>query len=168
MDIIDEIILAEGGEKETNDPSDSGGRTKFGISEKAHPEAWADGDVTRPEARAIYEKVYITAERFNLIKDPFLFHQAVDWGVTSGPDTVARILQQLVGVKVDGAIGPKTIQALEAYPAGTFFGVKVPGSVLLNLAFRDARTLFYAGVAKARPKDLKYILGWLNRTQEFK
>lgn len=167
-DFIDDIIRREGGDKETNDPADSGGRTKYGISERAHPEAWADGDVTHDEARVIYRKTYILAEKFDQIKDEWLRHQVIDFGVPSGPDTAARMLQQVVGVKVDGVIGPKTLEAIENYPAGTLFGVPVPGKVLLNLAFRDARTLFYAALAKKRPKDLKWLLGWIRRAFEFK
>ena len=171
-DIIDEIIRHEDDPNHpgiiTNDPSDSGGRTQYGISERAHPEAWADGKVDIPEARGIYEKVYILAEHFNEIKDEFLRHQVVDYGVPSGPDTATRLLQQIVGVKVDGELGPKTLAAIENYPDGTLFGTPVPGRVLLNLAFRDARTLFYASLTKRRPKDLKFLLGWLRRTQEFK
>lgn len=167
-DIVDDIIRREGGATETNDPSDSGGRTKYGISEKANPEAWADGDVSYAEARQIYEKVYILAERFNTIPSTALLHQVVDHGVMSGPDTAARMLQQAAGTVPDGAIGQKTLDAINAYPAGTLFGFPVPGYVLLNLAFRDARTLHYATIAKKRPKDLKYLLGWLKRVQEFR
>lgn len=167
-DVIDEIIRREGGDTETNDPSDSGGRTKFGISQKAHPEAWADGDVSYPEARQIYEKVYILAEKFNLLQNEFLKHQVIDHGVPSGPDTAARMLQQVVGVKADGQIGPKTLEAIQNYPSGKLFGVEVPGIVLLNLAFRDARMMHYATIAKKRPKDLKFLLGWLRRAMEFK
>jgi lysozyme family protein len=166
-DIIDDIIRREGGSKTTNDPDDSGGRTQYGISERAHPEAWADGKVTYQEARSIYEKIYILAEKFNLLPN-FLKHQVVDHGVPSGPDTVARMLQQVLGVTADGVIGPKTLEAIEKYPGGKLFGIEVPGSVLLNLAFRDARILHYATIAKRRPKDLKYLLGWIKRAQEFK
>jgi len=168
MDTIDEIIRREGEDKETNDPDDSGGRTKYGISEQANPEAWADGDVSYAEARTIYEKVYILAEKFNLIPDETLKHQVIDFGVPSGPDTAARLLQQVVGVPVDGSIGPKTIEAITKYPDGKLFGKPVPGIVLLNLAFRDAREIFYATLAKRRPKDLKFLLGWLKRAQEFR
>lgn len=167
-DIIDDIIRREGGAAETDDPSDSGGRTKYGISEKAHPEAWEDGTVTHEEAKSIYKETYILAEKFDLVVDEKLRHQLVDFGVTSGPDTATRLLQQLVGVKVDGAIGPKTLEAIASYPGGKLFGFEVPGNVLLNLAFRDARQMHYATIAKRRPKDLKYILGWLRRAQEFR
>jgi lysozyme family protein len=167
-DFIDAIIEAEGGDKETNDPDDSGGRTKYGISEEAHPEAWADGDVSYLEAREIYKRVYILAEHFDKIKDVTLQHQVIDFGVPSGPDRAARMLQQVVGVPVDGQIGPKTLEAIENYPAGKLFGVEVPGKVLLNLAFRNARIMYYATLAKKRPKDLKFLLGWINRANEFK
>lgn len=166
-DLIDDIIRREGGDKETNDPADSGGRTKFGISEKANPEAWADGTVTYDEARQIYEKIYILAEHFDKLPE-ILKHQVVDFGVMSGPDAAARLLQQVVGVKADGVIGGNTLEAIKNYPSGKLFGVEVSGIVLLNLAFRDARTLRYATIAKTRPKDLKFLLGWLKRTQEFR
>jgi lysozyme family protein len=166
-DQIDEIIRREGGATETNDPADSGGRTKYGISERAHPEAWADGDVSYSEAREIYQKIYILAEKFD--KLPLnLRHQVVDHGVTSGPDAAARMLQQVLGVTVDGEIGQKTLESIENYPSGMLFGVDIPGHVMLNLAFRDARIIQYATIAKRRPKDLRFILGWLKRVMEFK
>lgn len=34
------------------------GRARFGITERSHPEAWRDGDVTRQEAVAIYKREY--------------------------------------------------------------------------------------------------------------
>ena len=167
-DIIDDVIRREGGETATNDPADSGGRTQYGISEKAHPEAWADGKVTYAEARNIYEKVYILAEHFNLITDVSLLHQVVDFGVLHGADSATRLLQQLVGVKVDGELGPKTLAAIDSYPTGKLFGADVSGKVLLNLAFRDARIMRDATIVKANPKNLKFLLGWLRRAQEFK
>ena len=53
-DLIDDIIDREGGSTLTNDPTDKGGRTKYGISEKSNPEAWKDGDVWRAQAPDIY------------------------------------------------------------------------------------------------------------------
>lgn len=34
------------------------GRARYGITERSHPEAWADGDVTEAEAKAIYQRDY--------------------------------------------------------------------------------------------------------------
>lgn len=171
-DQIDQIISRETGGASDGaphlDPDDPGGRTQYGISERSFPEAWKDGQVTYDEARSIYQKVFILKDHFEDINDIVLQHQVVDFGVTAGPDTAAKLLQQLLGVSVDGQIGPQTLAAIANYPAGTLFGVSVPGSVLLNLAFRDARVMFYARDAKRAPKMLKDLLGWLKRTFEFK
>lgn len=150
----------------TNDPADSGGRTQWGITEKDNPDLWADGVVTKDEARARYIQRYVLP--FQGIEDPHLLHQVVDWGVMSGPKTVIKILQQLVGVKADGVLGPVSLKAINFPPPGQLFGYFLPGRVALALAVRDARVIFMATLAKRRPKDLKFLLGWLHRTQEFK
>lgn len=161
-DFIDEIIEREGGSRETNDPADAGGRTKYGISERGNPDLWANGPPTYEAARKRFCERYVLP--FHGITDAHLVEQLVDWGVTSGPATVVRILQQLVGVESDGKIGFKTLAKIASYPAGALFGTPVPGNVLLNLAVRDARAIHYAGACKARPVNLKFILGWLKRT----
>ena len=164
--LITDIEHREGDAQVTNDPADSGGRTKFGISERAHPEAWADGDVTEAEARDIYAHDYVRP--FRGIPEGALLHQLVDLGVTSGPDTSIKVLQHTLGVTADGIIGPKTLAAIAAYPAGSLFGTPVPGEVMLNLAIRDARTMFYIAITKRFPKNLRFIAGWVKRTFEFK
>lgn len=163
---VDDIIRREGGATTTDDPDDSGGKTQFGISEQSYPEAWADGKVTRDEARAIYLRDFVLP--FEGIEDITLLHQLVDMGVPSSPKQAIKTLQQIVGAEIDGELGPQTLGKIKSFPGGKLFGLDVPGSVLLNLAFRDARTLFYAALAKRRPKDLKFLLGWIRRTQEFK
>jgi len=165
-DFIDDIIVREGGARETNDPADAGGRTKYGISERANPDLWKDGPPTYAQARQRFAERYVLP--FKGITDPHLLEQLADWGVTSGPERVAKILQQLVGAQIDGAIGPATLNRVGTYPNGELFGYSVPGSVLLNLAVRDARAMHYAGITKARPSNLKFVLGWLNRTFNFK
>lgn len=162
---LDEI-RREGGDKETDDPSDSGGRTKYGIAEASNPDLWKNGPPTEAQAIDRFEERYI--KPFEGIRDTGLLHQLVDFAVTAGVEPVTKILQQLVGVTADGQLGPKTIQAIEAFPQGTLFGVPVPGFVLLNLAVRDARVLFYAGISKRWPKNLRFLLGWMKRAFEFK
>lgn len=105
---------------------------------------------------------------FQGILDPVLLHQLVDWSRDAGPGTVIKILQQLVGVEVDGVLGPQTLDKVNVRNTTTIFGHEVPGSVALNLVVRDARVMHYAATAKRRPQDLKFLLGWLHRTLEFK
>jgi lysozyme family protein len=165
-DFIDDIIRREGGDKETNDPADSGGRTKFGISEKSNPDLWRNGPPTYEQARQRFIERYVLP--FRGIEDPVLLHQLVDWGVTSGPGFVVKILQQLVGTAADGVLGPVTLAKVNSPKDATLFGQPIPGSVALNLAVRDARVIHYSTLVKRRPKDLKFLLGWVARAQEFK
>src|SRR5581483_11552457 len=97
--------------RETNDPDDSGGQTDYGISKAAHPEAWADGKVTEAEAREIYADEYL--KPFAQIPDRFLQEQLADFGVNSGVKTAAETLQRILGVPVDGNIGPQTLKAIQ-------------------------------------------------------
>jgi lysozyme family protein len=169
-EMVDAIIANEVDPRDpakvTNDPADSGGRTQWGLAELSNPAEWADGIVTYPESRAAYTKRYILP--FEGIEDPVLLHQLVDWGVTSGTGTVIKLLQQVAGVAADGVLGPKSLEAINNPKGGDLFGFTVPGRLLLNLATRDARVMHYAALAKRRPKDLKWLLGWLKRTLEFR
>lgn len=168
-DIIDRILEAEdktGTGVVTNDPRDSGGKTQWGLTQKDNPKEWADGVVTRQEAYDAFYTRY--AAPFRGIEDTNLFHQLVDFGVNAGPDAAAKVFQQVLGVPADGHIGPQTLKSVLDYPKGTLFGVPVPGFVLLNLALRDARILFYVGITKRWPKNLAFLLGWLKRAMEFR
>ena len=170
MDIIDSIILRETGGKPnggyTNDPLDAGGRTKWGISERANPDLWVNGPPTYEQARKRYYDRYVAP--FNGIKDPVLLHQLVDWGVTSGPTKVIQLLQQVIGAAIDGKIGPQTLAKVNDFAAGMLYGQPASGRQRLNALVEDARIMQYAGAAKAKPTNLRFILGWLKRAMDFK
>lgn len=155
-DLIDDIILREGGDKETNDPKDKGGRTRFGISEAANPKAWADGKVTYDEARSIYEQKYLTGPGFDKISDPKLQALLVDFGVNSGPQLAITKLQEILKVDADGKLGPKTLAAIEK---------EEPRRLTNKLAL--ARIKMMGRIVKRDPSQLEYINGWLNRAGEF-
>lgn len=164
--LIARILRREGGSAETNDADDSGGRTKYGISEAANPDLWADGDVTLDEAEGAYYDRYILSEHFERLSDPWLREQVVDFGVTSGPDRACRLLQRVVGATEDGKLGALTLAAIDAFPETALCGLRVPGRVAVTLAFARARGDYYVRLAQRRPKDLKYVAGWLIRAIE--
>ena len=60
---IPKILFAEGGSKYTNDPNDSGGETKYGISKKAFPNLDIK-NLTEEQAISIYKKMY-----FDLVQE---------------------------------------------------------------------------------------------------
>lgn len=97
-----------------NHPNDPGGRTDQGISEAAHPEAWADDQISQDEVRRIYREKYWEPIRGDDLPEPFdcvLF----DWAVHSGVPTAVTRLQYLVQAKPDGIMGPATLKAVARY-----------------------------------------------------
>jgi len=129
----------------SDDKEDSGGLTKYGISQKAYPDLEIS-TLSKDEAIEIYRADYWGASRANLIPWPlslYLFDAAVNQGRRPG----TKLLQQALGVAPDGVIGPKTIAA--ANRAG-------PEQAALYLALRARR---YA----EHPKWDRYGTGWLKR-----
>ena len=153
--LISDIIEREGGEKQTNDPQDRGGRTEFGISEKSNPEAWKDGVVTRTEAEAIYRQRYIEGPGFDQLPER-LKQVMVDFGVTSGPRIATRTLQFILGIEQDGLMGSETRQAISGWDE----------SSLVNLVVLERLRLIRRIVAK-RPNQQKWYRGWVLRAVEF-
>ena len=155
-DIIADVIEHES-EKETNDPDDKGGRTKYGISEKSNPEAWADDQVTKDEAQEIYARKYITGPGFDKVVDYHLRAQLVDFGVTSGPMIAIMKLQEVLGAGgVDGILGPITLGTL---------AMQHPEAVSTRLV--AARIRMICKIVKRDPSQLKYLAGWVDRALEF-
>lgn len=154
--IIGDVIKREGGATATNDPADPGGRTQFGISERANPGAWADGKVTEEEAREIYKKKYVFGPKFDKILDPGLQAHLIDWGVNSGPSIAIQALQRVLKVTVDGVLGKETFHALEQH-----------NPILVNNAVLKERVLMLCRVVQKNPAQLKFLTGLVSRALEF-
>lgn len=138
---------------------DAGGRTQWGISEKSNPEAWADGKVTEGESREIFLQKYVVFPKFHLIpaSHSALQSQLIDYGFNSGQDLVIRKLQQLLGVKQDGILGPKTLDAITKSDPR-----------LINNKLVAARCLMLARLVQRDPKGhLNEIVGLLDRALSF-
>lgn len=157
-DIITHEEQLEGNGAITNNPSDAGGRTQYGISEKSNPQAWLDGKVTEPEARAIYEAQYVRGPGFDKIADPTLQAQLVDYAVLSGPAIAIMRVQTIVGVPSDGVIGPKTLSAVNGYASG---------AKALNNKLAAARILMITRIVQKNPTQLQFLTGWCDRALSF-
>jgi len=154
MDPITNVIAREG--PPTNDPVDRGGRTAFGISERANPEAWKDGKVTEEEARGIYEAKYVKGPRFDQVSDPHLQAQLIDFGVTSGPLVAIQKLQDILGVKPDGVLGPITLTALAKAQVDT-----------VNNALVAARLRMICRIVQKNPSQVRFLYGWCDRALQW-
>lgn len=169
--IIDGIIVREGGY--VNDPKDSGGPTKYGITQKRLAE-YLRRPVALKEiinldvalARQIYREEYINRPRINLLPEPPQVIVA-DMGVLHGTTKAVKMLQEVLKLLghdpgiVDGEIGSKTIQACKD-------ATKKLGAKALQNAVVDRRIRYVEDIVKRRPDQKKFLRGWKNRAEMFR
>ena len=103
-----------------NDPRDPGGRTNLGVTQRAW-ETFLNRDVTEAEMRALTPetvKPFYKAMYWDKIKGDQLpagvDYAAYDLAVNSGTGRAAKYLQEIAGVTADGAIGPKSLEAIKS------------------------------------------------------
>lgn len=161
-DVIAEILKKEGGF--VDDPLDRGGATNMGITAAtlgAHRKLGRSATaeevhaLTEAEAREIYRERYVSAPGIEGLQ-PWVWPILVDDAVLSGPRAAITTLQQVLGVPQDGAIGPKTRQAL---------AVKDPSATIRDLV--KARALRYARIVQLNPSQSRFLVGWLQRAFNF-
>jgi len=112
------VLKHEGGY--VNDPRDPGGRTNLGVTQRAW-EAWLVRTVTESDMRALTPdtvKPFYKTMYWDKIKGDQLpagvDYAAYDLAVNSGVRRAAKYLQEIAGVVADGAIGPKSLEAIKA------------------------------------------------------
>ena len=155
------VLDMEGGF--TDDPYDPGGPTNRGITLEVYARwrgvtidatsrARLIDDLKRiPDdvVRSIYEARYWRAGRGSDLPAPLGFFH-FDACVNHGVSGAARLLQEALGVSVDGAIGPETLAALKGHAIPT------------NLEkYADVRRARY----RALPHFWRFGRGWLNRVE---
>lgn len=129
-------------------PGDRGGRTRWGISSKAFPKVDLD-TLTWAGAQALYHTVFWEPLRADDLPEALAL-ALFDWSVPSGVPRAAIALQEVLGVRMDGEIGPQTLAAVRA---------SALSRVLERLL--SARVAFHLRDWKAHPEQP--IQGWLNR-----
>ncbi|MER9583229.1 glycosyl hydrolase 108 family protein [Mesorhizobium sp. M0276] len=108
----------------SDNPADPGGATMKGVT-LANFRRYVKADATKADLRSIgdaqvatiYRRFYWDAVLGAELPDGVDF-AVLDFAVNSGPGRAAKYLQAAVGVAQDGRIGPATIAAVEAKPAG--------------------------------------------------
>lgn len=115
---FDLLIGHEGGY--ADHPSDPGGRTMWGVTERV---ARADGytghmrDYPRDLAKSVYRRQYWDAVQADQLPTALRF-DVFDAAVNSGVKQASLWLQRAVGAQPDGVIGAKTIAAARGADAG--------------------------------------------------
>lgn len=169
-----------------NDPADRGGATNMGVTIATFETYCKRKGLLRPtilqlkrltenEWLDILKTMFWDRWKADLIKSQKVANILVDWVWGSGSHGIL-IPQRLLGVRVDGIVGEKTIQALNVQDPDKFF----------QLAF-DARKQFLQDITddsvrryetrigrKATQAELmkytnkRFLKGWLNRLEDIK
>lgn len=134
-----------------NHPNDKGGVTKYGIAQAANPEVNVES-LTLEGAKKIYFSKYWVQSKCDKITNLIsVIH--FDTAINMGVNAAAKMLQNAIGVKADGVIGPVTLSAINSH--------KNPLVVCQKyLELRQAR---YDTIVKNNPSQKVFANGWRNR-----
>lgn len=145
-------LAHEGGAKLTDDPSDRGGVTKFGISQRAYPHVDIR-NLTEALARDIYKRDFWNRIRGDDIRSQLVAENIFDTGVNMGVRTGSRLAQLALGIApADGVIGNHTLEKLNAVEESTF---------LANYTL--VKVARYAHLCNRDRSQQRFLLGWINR-----
>jgi lysozyme family protein len=153
-DAMTRVYADEGGY--SNDAGDSGGPTNYGITIWDARKYWklnaTAADVkamTKDVAATIYEEHYAHPLAYDQLPAG-VDYAVLDYGINSGISRSTKVLQRIVGVPVDGIMGPATLAAVS----------KKDSKIVIN-AIMDEREVFLKGLGKPQ-----FIKGWLRRTKD--
>jgi lysozyme family protein len=176
--LVEAVIEREGGY--VDHPADEGGATCFGITEAV---ARANGyrgpmrQLPRPEAAAIYKRLYWLRPRFDEVasRSPRVAAELFDTGVNMGPAVSVTFLQRALtalnrnatdypDLVPDGRIDPATLAALDCF---LHLRGASSGETVLLRALEALQGERYLRLAERRPANEAFLYGWLaNRIGE--
>jgi lysozyme family protein len=157
----------------SNHKDDRGGITFAGISRRFYPDwnGWViyDACIRAGEDPAKNAELWVRVEhfyrktfweRFNGTSIPSqgLAEALLSFTVNMGLETAVMLLQDLLGVKRDGSIGPKTLAAIHE---------KATTAEFLN-RYLDKVADRYIKIVEADPTQTKFEKGWANRVQDYR
>jgi len=148
-------LIKEEGEY-SNDLSDPGGETKFGISKQSYPEL-SIKSLTLEDAKNIYRRDYWEKIRGDELPSDKLAIEVMEEAVNMGTRVAVSFLQAAVlacggNTHIDGVLGQKTMTEIN----------KIDPEMLLNCI--QAQSLsYYMSLVRTRPVLRKFLKGWFNR-----
>lgn len=145
---IPTVLANEGGY--VNNPNDPGGETKYGISKRSYPNVDIK-NLTVEQAKDIYRRDFW---RFSGISNQGVATKIFDAYVNMKHDAV-KIVQGLVGVKVDGWWGANTETAVNQMDPAKFLTI-----------FRQLLVNHYLDIVRLHPGKAEFLKDWLRRARQ--
>jgi len=186
--IIKDVVGIEGGY--TNDPSDNGGATRYGVTQAVAMKHLADlkrlfqwdgtmQNLTVPMAVWVYQSDYwdpLSGDAMIALggKAPLMADLLFEAGVNMGIQVVGVFFQNVLNVlnqqaalypdiTVDGNVGPKSVSAFQQLIA------KRPSDGLKNAIFLVTCEVghHYTAIALQTASQEKWMSGWANRARTY-
>lgn len=164
------ILRWEGGV--SDDPADSGGLTNKGITYSTYeqlakkvlgkePTKTNFLNMTANDAALFVKHFWDKATNNNSINSQKIAEAVTNWYWGSGSVGIMEFQRLLnerfnAGLKVDGVVGINTVTAANKINPDKLF-----------IEMIKARKQFFEDLVKKRPKDAKFLNGWLNRLDDF-
>jgi lysozyme family protein len=156
-DALAAVLEHEGGF--VNHKLDPGGMTNLGVTKRVW-EAWVGKTVSEADMRALtpaivapmYRKQYWDAVKGDELPSG-LDYLMFDFAINAGASRAIKTMQRAIGTTPDGAIGPKTMQALR----------NADPDALID-KFSAEKEAFY----RSLPTFATFGKGWLRRVAEVK
>ena len=167
----------EGGSAFTVDPNDPGGATKYGVSfrflqnlplkdadvNRDRVVCWRDVQaLTHEQATSIFLRYFWLVLRCDELPERLAL-AIYDTAVNCGRTRAAGWLQREVGAKVDGIIGPKTVEAVRRQ---LILGRDLLEELIICRNVLARRECHYIALADEHDWARKYRRGWMNRTRD--
>lgn len=147
-----------------NDPADAGGATNKGVTIATFRRFYGKNatvtdlkNITDTQWLHIFKTGYWDKWRADEINNQSIANFLVDWVYNSGSYGIT-LPQKVLGVHIDGIVGPKTLAAINNYP---------DREELFN-RLKSERIDFIDRIVINRPANKKFRKGWMNRINDFK
>lgn len=159
------IFRWEGGY--SNHPADKGGSTMMGVTFNTYksyckkkglktPTVDDLKKITKETAIDVLRVLFWNPLKADSIKNQSIANLIVDncWGSGLG---YMRQIQIVLGVKADGLVGMKTLNAINTANQRELFD-----------RLKEKRAIFYNNIVLGNPSQRVFLRGWLNRLNDFK
>ena len=160
--LIPKILKWEGGY--VNHPNDKGGATNKGVTLSTFRKYFGKTktvndlkNITNEQWQYIFKNGFWDRWKADEIKTQSIAELLVDWLYCSGVYGI-KYPQQVLGITVDGIVGPKTLSAINNYS---------DQEELFNRLW-NRRKKHYEDICKKNPSQKVFLRGWLNRLNSFK